>query len=111
MAQLIPLIATASQNLKTTLDQQTVNLSIYQLRYGLYIDVTINNVLEIGAVVCQNLNRIIRSTYLNANVGFSGDFVFNDLQGTTDPVYTGLGTRYQLIYLSASDLAALGFAA
>lgn len=109
--QLVPLLAVPAQNITTTLDNQVVNLSIYQLRYGMYMNVTVSGVLEIAAVVCQNLNRIIRSSYLNADAGFAGDFAFNDLQGVNNPYYTGLGTRYQLIYLSAADLAAMGLAA
>jgi hypothetical protein len=108
---LIPLQAVPSQSIKTTLDNQIVEIDIYQLRYGMFMNVTVNSVLEIGAVVCQNLNRIIRSAYLNMDAGFAGDFVFNDTQGTTDPVFSGLGSRYQLIYLSQDDLSALGLAA
>ena len=58
----------------------------------------------IAGVLCQNLNRIVRSLYL----GFVGDFMFNDNQGDTDPVYTGFGGRYQLVYFAPADLAALG---
>jgi hypothetical protein len=107
--QIVPLQAVPSQSVKTTLDGQVVQLDVYQLRYGMFMNVTVNGVLEIGAVICENLNRIIRSVYLNQEAGFAGDFVFNDTQGATDPVYTGLGTQYQLLYLSPDDLASLGF--
>lgn len=36
--------------------------------------------------------------------GFVGDFMFIDTQGFDDPEYTGLGTRWVLLYLEASDL-------
>ena len=58
-------------------------------------------------VLCENLNRIVRSLYL----GFSGDFVFFDTQGGNDPqdpIYTGLGSRFVLVYLTPSDLDGLG---
>jgi hypothetical protein len=111
MANLIPMQAIPAQNILTTLDDgQSVMLKVYTRRYGMFIDITINGVLEIGAVICENLNRIIRNQYLNDAVGFAGDFVFYDTQGNTSPVYTGLGTRYQLIYLTAAELAALGLA-
>jgi hypothetical protein len=109
--QIIPLQAVPSQSVKTVLGGQVVQLDVYQLRYGMFMNVSVNGVPEIGAVICQNLNRIIRSVYLNQGAGFSGDFIFIDTQGATDPVYTELGTRYQLRYLSQDDLAALGFAA
>jgi len=106
--QTVPLQAVPSQKIKTTLDSQIVEIDIRQLRYGMFINITVNGVLEIGAVICQNLNRIIRSVYLNDNAGFAGDFVFNDTQGTSDPDYTGLGSRFQLLYLSQDELTALG---
>jgi hypothetical protein len=41
-------------------------------------------------------------------VGFIGDLIFIDTQGTSDPNYTGLGSRFLLAYLSPTDLATLG---
>lgn len=106
--RIVPTLAVPSQQIKTVLDGQIVNLAVYQLRYGMFMDVTINGVLEIGGVICQNKNRIIRSQYLNVNVGFSGDFSFFDLTGNEDPFYSGLGERFHLGYLSQEELAALG---
>lgn len=102
---MIPLQSIPSQNILTTLGGgQLVMLKLYTRRYGMFMDVYVNDVLEIGAVVCQNLNRIIRSRYLNRAVDFSGDFIFKDLQGNSDPVYTGLGDRYQLLYATDAEL-------
>ncbi len=67
------------------------------------MDVLVNDVLIIGGVICQNLNRIVRSLYL----GFIGDFAFVDTQGDLDPYYAGLGTRYYLMYFTASELSLL----
>jgi hypothetical protein len=108
---IVPMQPIPAQLIKTTLDNQTVELNIYTRRYGLFIDVTIIETLEIGAVICQNLNRIIRSAYLNVQAGFAGDFIFNDTQGSSDPVWTGLGARYQLLYLSQDELTSIGLAA
>lgn len=71
------------------------------------MDVYVNNQPIILGVLCENLNRIVRSVYL----GFVGDFVFDDTQGFTDPVFSGLGARYQLLYLETQDLASYGLAA
>lgn len=109
--QIVPLLSVPSQRVKTVLAGQIVNLSVYQRRYGLFIDVYINTILEIGGVVCENMNRIIRSKYLNAAAGFSGDFVFFDTQGRDNPTFDGLGTRYRLVYLSQEDLQDIGLAA
>lgn len=99
---IIPLQAIPNQAVGVTLGGQVSQINVYQKSTGLFIDLYVNNVLIIGGVICQNLNRIVRSLYL----GFSGDIFFIDNQGDTDPVYTGLGTRYSLAYVTASELPA-----
>lgn len=96
----IPLQPFPSQTLTVNLGSQNTQLYIYQKSSGLYIDVSVNNSLIIGGVICENLNRIVRSQYL----GFIGDLAFADAFGTSNPVYTGLGTQYLLIYLELADL-------
>jgi hypothetical protein len=99
---LVPIQPLPNQTLQVQLDGQACTLNIYQQAYGLYMDVLVNGTQIIGGVLCENLNRIVRSLYL----GFLGDFLFVDLQGSSDPVYTGLGTQFALIYLEQSDLPA-----
>lgn len=96
-AQAIP-----NQTFQVQLDNQNVTLNIYQQQFGLYMDVLLNNADVVTTTICQNKNRIIRDSYF----GFSGDFVWYDTQGTSDPVFTGIGTRFLLIYLEEGDLAA-----
>lgn len=104
MPQIVPTRPIASQTLQCQLGGQACTLNIYQLAYGLFVDVYVGATLIIAGVIALNLNLIVRSEYL----GFSGDFVFLDTTGNgNDPVYTGLGTTYELIYLSADDIAAL----
>jgi hypothetical protein len=98
--QSVPLLVTPSQVLSVALGGQSVQLAVYQKLLGMYMDVQVNNSLIIGGVICQDRNRIVRSLYL----GFLGDLMFYDNQGLTDPVYTGLGTRYTLLYLELTDL-------
>lgn len=105
MALTVPIQAVPNQTLQVQLGGQPCVLNIYQLAYGLFMDVYVSNSLIVAGVICENLNRIVRDLYL----GFVGDFVFVDTQGAMnpqDPVYTGLGSRYQLIYLEATDLPA-----
>ena len=61
-------------------------------------------VVVITGGICWNLNLIVRDTYL----GVVGDFVWFDTTGNgADPVYTGIGARFILLYLTPTDLAAL----
>lgn len=101
----IPVVNTPNQKISVTLGAQNCLINIYQTSsYGLYCDLYVNGALIIGGVICQNLNRIVRNIYL----GFSGDLVWNDTQGESDPNYPGLGSQYQLLYLSPEDLAVMG---
>lgn len=99
---IVPLQAIPNQTVTVTLNDQVTQLNVYQTYNGLFIDVYLENDLIIGGVICENQNRIIRSAYL----GYSGDLAFVDVNGSTDPVYTGLGTRYFLTYLTEDELAA-----
>lgn len=101
--QIIPLQTQPNQTIATQLAGQSVSLNVYQKSTGMFMDVLVNDVLIIGGVLCENLNRIVRSLYL----GFIGDFAFVDTQGTLDPYYAGLGTRYYLVYFDASELPPL----
>jgi hypothetical protein len=53
------------------------------------------------------LNRIIRDRQrllVDAGYrGFIGDFAMIYTQGRADPVYSGLGGRYQLVYFDAGE--------
>lgn len=100
----IPLVATPSQTLSVVLNAQTCTLNVYQKFWGLFMDVLVDNEMIIQGVICQNLNYVVRSLYL----GFVGDLLFLDTQGTSDPVYTGLGppssARFVLLYAFPSEL-------
>jgi len=98
--QIVPLVAVPSQTLTITLANQTCQIDVYQKSTGLFLNLSVNNELIIGGVVCENLNRIVRDLYL----GFVGDLAFIDNQDSEDPVYTGLGTRFSLAYIEASEL-------
>ena len=107
MMQTVQAQAVPNQQLQCQLGPQSVTLNIYQTAFALHMDVLVGGVEIVLGVICENANRVVRDVYL----GFVGDFVWFDTQGQgADPVYTGIGTRYQLVYLSPADLAAFGFA-
>jgi hypothetical protein len=96
----VPLLPVASQTFNATINDQATNINVYSRLGVLYMDVYLNAVLVIGGVACWNANVVIRNSYL----GYSGDFAFYDTEGLEDPVYTGLGTRFILVYLFPSEL-------
>ncbi len=95
----VPIQAVASQTLAVVLANQPCRINIYSRRQGLFVDLYVNNVAIITGVIALDANLIVRDAYL----GFIGDLAFYDTQGSDDPVYTGLGSRYVLIYIEASD--------
>jgi len=102
--QIIPISDTYSQTISVALAGQNCNIDLYQNSTGFYCDLYVNGSLLIGGVICQNLNRIVRSLYL----GFTGDLMFQDVQGSLDPSSPGLGTRYLFCYLETTDLNGVG---
>lgn len=105
--QIIPLQAIPNQTFQVLVGNQACIITLVQTQYELMMTLYVGNSLIVASVICQNMNRIVRDLYL----GFDGDFVFFDTQGGTnpqDPVYTGLGARYQLVWLSPADLGGVG---
>ncbi len=99
--QIVPLIDVASQTVSIPLGNQACQIDIKTRSTGLYCDLYVNNVLIVGGVICRDLSRIVINSYL----GFVGDLMFSDTQGADDPSSPGLGTRFLLFYIEASDLA------
>jgi hypothetical protein len=101
--QLVPLQPLPAQTLTTILNLQQVQITLRQMSTGLFMDLQNEGIEVVGLVSCQNLTRIVRDLHF----GFEGDFVFYDTTGNgADPVYTGLGSRFVLVYLAPNDLPA-----
>lgn len=96
----IPIDAVPSQKLNVTLAEQYCTISIYTIPRGLFLDLSVDGSPIVTGALCLNGARLMREAYL----GFTGDLVFVDTQGSADPSYTGLGSRFVLFYLEASDL-------
>lgn len=97
--QQIPLQPVPSQTLQVNLAGQNCEIAVYLLGTHLYVDLSVNGALISSAVIAQNNNPLVPTVYL----GFLGNIQFIDLQGTSNPTYDGLGTRYMLLYLTEDD--------
>lgn len=98
--QNIPIQPVPAQSFTIVLDGQVCQINIYQKTFGLFVDLYVNNFPIVVGAIAENIVRMVRSLYL----GFAGDIAFIDIQGTSDPTFDGLGSRYFLIYLEVSDL-------
>ena len=97
----IPLSPVPAQTLTTVLANQGCQIKVYMIGARLDFDLTVDGAPIVTTRVCRNICRILLDARYH---GFVGDFCFVDTQGDTDPYYTGLGSRFQLVYLEATDL-------
>jgi hypothetical protein len=90
-----------SQILSVVLAGQNCQIAVYQKTQGLFVDLNVNGADISTAVLAHDVVPLVPTGYL----GFSGNLIFTDTQGNSDPTYDGLGGRYQLVYLAASEVA------
>jgi len=96
---IVPLKSVPNQTVTTSLAGQTTQIDVRQKLFGVFIDLYVSNVLIIAGALCLDRNPLVRSIYL----GFTGDLAFFDTQGTSDPSYGGIGSRWLLAYLAPSE--------
>lgn len=89
---MIPLNPVGSQETSCTLNGQRCRLWIRQLATGLYLDLWLNNQLTVAGGICRDRVDILQ----NPASPLSGTLMCVDTQGTQDPDYTGLGSRFVL---------------
>lgn len=90
----IPLQPIPSQFVKVVLGGQNFQILLQQKEQGLFVDVNVNGVDIVTSVIARDNDDILCRKY----TGVTGALKFLDLQGSTDPFYTGLNSRYVLIY-------------
>jgi hypothetical protein len=101
--QTIPLQPVPNQVTKVVLGGQNCQIRISMRGESLFVDVSANGEDVVSTVIAEDVAPIICRGY----VGFSGNLLFIDTQGADAPQYTGLGTRWQLVYLDATEAEAL----
>lgn len=97
--KIIPVLPVGSQKFDVVVNQQSCSIAIYQREGKVYFDLYLAGVPICLGILCTNRNRIVRYPYLK----FIGDFCFVDTQGSDDPVYSGLGGRFLLVYLEPGE--------
>lgn len=100
--QVIPLQPLPNQTLQVQLGSQACTIDVVQTAYALFLSLSVGGQPIVSSQICENLVLMVREAYL----GFVGDLVFVDGQGASDPAYTGLGGRFQLLWLEPGDIPA-----
>lgn len=90
----IPLQAVPSQFTKVVLGDQNFQILLQQKEQGVFVDVNVNGVDIVTSVIARDNDDILCRKY----TGVIGSLKFYDLQGKTDPHYSGLNSRYVLMY-------------
>lgn len=96
----IPLQAVPNQTLAVTLNRQSAQIAVRQNGKNIYFGLRSNTTPIIRTKVCRDRNRLLLDVGYR---GFIGDFAFVDTQGTDDPLYTGLGSRFLLFYIGVDE--------
>ena len=102
----IPLQQLPAQSFTVILDEQNVEISLYQRFDRLYMDVTLDESVIAAGCVCLNYIPVIQH-----ETDFRGALVFADTLGDTAPQWDGLGDggRYVLFYLTQDEAEDYGF--
>lgn len=97
---IVPLQVAASQTLAVSLARQAAQIALRSNNGNLYFDLTLGGEYIVRSRICRDRQRLLLDAKYR---GFKGDFTFIDTQGTDDPVYTGLGSRFLLVYLAEGE--------
>lgn len=98
--QSIPLQAVPSQVVSVVLANQNCQIHVFQKSTGLFVDLMVNERMLVRTRLARHGVALVRHKYL----GMLGDLMFMDMQGSSDPEYSGLDSRYKLVYMEAYEL-------
>lgn len=96
----IPLQAVPSQTLSVTLAQQPAQIALRQNGKNIYFDLLNGESYVVRSRICRDRQRLLLDSSYR---GFVGDFVFVDTQGISNPTFSGLGSRFVLVYLAPGE--------
>lgn len=99
--QTVPLQQTPAQSIKSVLGGQNCRISLSQKPQGLFFDLEVDSVPIVSSVIARDAVALVCREY----EGFKGNLLFIDTHGSADPLSSGLGSRWQLVYLTADEYA------
>lgn len=97
----VPLQPIPAQVTKVILGGQNCQINIYQKPQGVFVDITADDVDIIVGTIARDIAPLVSREY----TGFIGNLFFIDTQGNSDPEYSGLGSRFSLVYVTAEEYA------
>lgn len=97
--QTVPLQPVPAQLTKVVLGGQNCQIALSQKAQGLFVDLNVNGVDIVVGIIARDAVPIVCREY----AGFLGNLLFIDTQGADDPQTSGLGDRFELVYLTADE--------
>jgi hypothetical protein len=97
--QTVPLQPVPSQLTSVVLGGQNCQIFVYQKSQGCFVDINADGIDIVVGVLVRNAVPLICREY----AGFIGNLLFIDTQSYDDPSYEGLGSRWNLVYLTAEE--------
>lgn len=95
----IPLSSVPAQTLKVKLNDQNCEMRVYYRFGSTYMDLVTNGTPVVTGAICRDRQNIIQI----AQNAFSGQLLFVDMLGASDPLYEGFGERWRLFYKAADE--------
>lgn len=98
--QIINVAPLPSQEFTVVLGGQECTISLYSRLGKMYFDLTAGAIPVCAGAICQHGTEILQShTQL-----FKGAFYFWDDEGSSPPMWEGIGTRFYLLYASDGEV-------
>ena len=94
---IIPIDPLPNQSFDVDLNKKRHHFDFITKGIFLYMNLSIEDEEKLNGVICLNNVNLVQYD----DRGFIGKLYFLDTQGDLDPIYTELGTRWQLIYEDA----------
>lgn len=102
LGQTLVTVATAAgfpaQTLVTQLGGKSIGVTLAQKATGLFADISMNGLPVVAGALCRDAVPLVNAAHL----GFPGDLALFDMKGNSDPDFTGLGSRFKLLWASAT---------
>lgn len=96
----IPLQPITNQEFVIMLEQRDWNIRLIQRLNRMYLSLWIDNIEIWSGSICRDRLPFVQSKTQNV----TGNLVFVDMEGTSDPTYEGLGSRYKLFYFTDDEI-------
>ena len=90
-----------AQRVSTVLSNQNCQIALNQKAQGIFVDINVNGVDVSLGVLARDGVPLNACPYSS----FTGNLFLIDTQGSEDPSYSGLGSRWLLLYLTADEYA------